>query len=482
MKGKKVAFQFSWGNYQAMETIENNIEALARENAWRKMSDVIEVSRANNIRTYHSLEDLEQDKERSRMFLREEPYAVFINGMEDAIAKSWATYAEIRALDMRGASNEKILELYERLHTDWQRVIVYFLATQSEGTHALIEEMQKHVSPEEVSILLWPDKLDVANQEAIDWYGIVQKPYLEERVYEHAYRYPWTVAAHFTYEDVLETLKARYDYDRDHTSSPTIAEEKKKTHERQQLILEKHPEIRGYARRAQRLVLSRMEIKAAYSGADFYFIPIVHEIARRSGESYLDINLYYLLKEGRDLILNKSALSPSIKNARRRCFVGAIEDGRVVYFEGEDAEDYARSRLGSLYEEEKIIEGDTLSGVTAVKGKVRGIVRILHANDVPRVRALRHSFQKGEILVTEMTQPNILDIAARAGAIVTDEGSLLSHAAIISREFGIPCIVYTKVATKALHDGDLVEVDAEKGIVKILERNKTPLVLSSLIF
>ena len=54
----------------------------------------------------------------------------------------------------------------------------------------------------------------------------------------------------------------------------------------------------------------------------------------------------------------------------------------------------------------------------------------------------------------------------KAGAIVTDEGGLTSHAAIVSRELKIPCIVGTKIATKILKDGDIVEVDAENGIVR----------------
>ena len=55
---------------------------------------------------------------------------------------------------------------------------------------------------------------------------------------------------------------------------------------------------------------------------------------------------------------------------------------------------------------------------------------------------------------------------------MTDEGGITCHAAIISREMKIPCVIGTKVATRILKDGDLVEVDAEKGIVKILERFK----------
>jgi len=54
----------------------------------------------------------------------------------------------------------------------------------------------------------------------------------------------------------------------------------------------------------------------------------------------------------------------------------------------------------------------------------------------------------------------------KAAAIVTDIGGITTHAAIISRELGIPCIIRTQIATKLLKDGDYIEVDAEKGIVK----------------
>ena len=57
----------------------------------------------------------------------------------------------------------------------------------------------------------------------------------------------------------------------------------------------------------------------------------------------------------------------------------------------------------------------------------------------------------------------------KAAAIITDEGGITSHAAIVSREYGIPCIVGTENATKVLKDGDRVEVDAIKGLVKIIQ-------------
>ena len=84
----------------------------------------------------------------------------------------------------------------------------------------------------------------------------------------------------------------------------------------------------------------------------------------------------------------------------------------------------------------------------------------------------KQKIEKGEILVTPMTNPKYLPAIHKSSAIITDQGGTLCHAAIVAREFNIPCIVGTKIATQALHDGDLVEVDATKGMIKILSRKK----------
>jgi pyruvate,water dikinase len=74
--------------------------------------------------------------------------------------------------------------------------------------------------------------------------------------------------------------------------------------------------------------------------------------------------------------------------------------------------------------------------------------------------------KEGNILVTTMTTPDFVPLMQKAAAIVTDIGGLLSHAAIVSREMKKPCIIGTHVATKILKDGNIVEVDAIKGIVR----------------
>lgn len=107
---------------------------------------------------------------------------------------------------------------------------------------------------------------------------------------------------------------------------------------------------------------------------------------------------------------------------------------------------------------------NSVTGQIANKGKVTGTVRvILDPHD-------EKGFMDGDILVTSMTRPEFVSLMKRAGGVVTNEGGITSHAAIVSRELKKPCIIGTKNATRVLHDGDLVEVDADKGIVRIIEK------------
>ncbi len=77
--------------------------------------------------------------------------------------------------------------------------------------------------------------------------------------------------------------------------------------------------------------------------------------------------------------------------------------------------------------------------------------------------------EHGEVLVAETTAPPWTPLFARAAAIVTDAGGILSHCAVVAREYSIPAVVGTQRATAVLRDGQLVEVDGTNGSVRIVE-------------
>ena len=100
-----------------------------------------------------------------------------------------------------------------------------------------------------------------------------------------------------------------------------------------------------------------------------------------------------------------------------------------------------------------------LSGIPASPGTATGIVKITHhSSGIDKIR-------EGDVLVAEMTTPDFVPAMKRAVAIVTDRGGRTCHAAIVSRELGVPCIVGTGEATSVLKDGQLITVDGSQGKV-----------------
>ncbi|MBT7241121.1 MAG: phosphoenolpyruvate synthase, partial [Candidatus Diapherotrites archaeon] len=109
----------------------------------------------------------------------------------------------------------------------------------------------------------------------------------------------------------------------------------------------------------------------------------------------------------------------------------------------------------------------SLRGMVAYKEKAVGLVRVIRHDKFDLANELEE-LKAGEILVTEMTRPQVVPYLKKVAGIVTDEGGVLCHAAIISREMKISCIVGTRDATVVLKTGDRVELDPDTGIVKIL--------------
>ena len=118
--------------------------------------------------------------------------------------------------------------------------------------------------------------------------------------------------------------------------------------------------------------------------------------------------------------------------------------------------------LGIHFVKEPIKKVRQISGSPAFRGVVRGFVR----------RVMGHKqiteMQEGEILVSPMTIPDFIPAIKKAAAIVTDEGGVLSHAAIVAREFEVPTVVGTSIASKRFKNGDIIEVNATEGKVNLI--------------
>ncbi len=163
------------------------------------------------------------------------------------------------------------------------------------------------------------------------------------------------------------------------------------------------------------------------------------------------------LEEVKDCLSGKSI--PDVSGRHVYSYV-SLENGKMnLISEG--------SAYKKIRELEKEIPKNEIFGVPAYGGFVRGRAKIIPLSFNPEEHF--YKFEKGDILVSDTTGPEMVVLMEKAAAIVTDEGGMMSHAAVVSREFGVPCIVGTKYATEIFKDGDMLEVNANNGLVRRID-------------
>lgn len=206
---------------------------------------------------------------------------------------------------------------------------------------------------------------------------------------------------------------------------------------------------------------ARNEAEYFVSYAGFYLLPLYKEIAKRL---YISINQTRLLYEVEiiDCLLKKKDADKLLElNGKFRGFgYNEIMSKRFYFSRGEVVK-----LFNYIEKHSRSIQGDNEhQGVCASAGKAKGFVRIISSPEQ------NDRVNEGDILITYATTVDYLPAMKKAAAIITEVGGLTCHAAVISREFGIPCIIALKNAMKNFKDGDLVEVDANKGVINILKK------------
>lgn len=229
-------------------------------------------------------------------------------------------------------------------------------------------------------------------------------------------------------------------------------------------------------RRAQESLLSELQIDAKHrklfdvaSGMVFtkgfrkdclyHFFwrlePFLKETAKRLGLTLRQVRT--LMPGELPTAIKTGVVDADELNRRYLHYILYIDKGKVLLLSGADAD--ASIRGFELEENHAGQNLRELSGECACPGFAKGIVRrIEKPQDMTKM-------QKGDVLVAHATNPDIVPAMKMASAIITDMGGITCHAAIVSRELKIPCVIGTKVATTVLKDGEAVEVDATHGRV-----------------
>ena len=154
--------------------------------------------------------------------------------------------------------------------------------------------------------------------------------------------------------------------------------------------------------------------------------------------------------------IHSSEQMQAIAREREKAFLIIERDYQQEVYSGDEAIRKAEEELGCM----DLQDANEVAGIVGSKGRATGPARIIQTNQD------LHKVCEGDVMISQMTRQDFVPYMRKCAAIVTDEGGVTNHAAIVSREFGMPCVVGTKTGTRVFTDGEMVEVDAVNGIVR----------------
>jgi len=297
----------------------------------------------------------------------------------------------------------------------------------------------------------------------------VEYPDFYEELQKHTSRHAWVYYVYlgpaYTEKDFLEFIK---DYlHKGINPTEKLAQIKSRKQEiaslREKYIEDLKPNEfeRMILKLVSKLVWAKPRRKDYQSKSYYHLEKLLREIARR-----LSISVSQARSMPVDLLvtsLEKDEVNLSVLNSIYKFHVCLPDESEaVLILSNNEAGDFC-SKYVKSEKSENIKDVKEIKGAVAYKGKAKGRVKVINSpSDMAKM-------QDGDILVSLATTPSIVPAMKKAAAIITDEGGLTCHASIVSRELGITCVVGTKFASKILKDGDMVEVDAIAGVIRILK-------------
>jgi phosphoenolpyruvate synthase/pyruvate phosphate dikinase len=341
-----------------------------------------------------------------------------------------------------------------------------------------------NLSAEDISALTIPSKITFGSERILMMLEIVKKisrkKIKEQMLDKFLDNFIETDPQIASYRRNFDYYKSNYAHI-DHITNNEIKEEIKNYLNNRDLLNGEYFKLKNYSRNHSKKIkriLSRLRLK---QNPLFFFNQLTYWREYRKKINLMSFHIYENVlaaieaKTGIPRAYLKYLSFEEVENALKGLISLQVlkerrEKGMVIIFEkdkykiliGKEADSF-KEELDLKVEVKTKSKQMIISGQVASQGYAKGIARIiLNKNDFGK-------FREGEVLVTGMTKPEFVPLMKMAIAIVTNEGGITCHAAIVSRELGKPCIIGTKNATEIIKDGDLVEVRAHHGTIRILK-------------
>jgi len=463
----------------------------------------------DNIGSYFPISDLRRIVERAILTIKNKPALIDKIHRETILyVKDYSRYARsLLKMDLSQFNNKKLAKIYDRLlyfqiiHHAWSIATTWFVDSDGEDFSKLLLKKAEAIvagsnyqAVDVFSTLTTPARPSQAIIEELAAWKIVREikadrraaavfrrndtasieagigslpPALKRKILNHFKNWRWQP---FTYAgpaydlDYYLALWAGWIKER--------IDPKKKINELKNYSLKvkekrreiiKNLKINAADRKLFKIAADIIFLKAYRKDAVFFGMYVLDKLLREiGGRLGLSIKQVRMIAYWEILpALYRGYFPADILNDRRKFSVYYQKGKNGIIYTGAPAKKFL---AGLNIEKEIVKKTSIIIGTVVCPGEAKGRVKIINLpEEIGKMN-------KGDIMVAHTTFPSLVPAMKKAAAIITDDGGITCHAAIVSRELKTPCVVGTKIATKILKDGDLVEVDADRGIVKIVKR------------
>jgi phosphohistidine swiveling domain-containing protein len=449
--------------------------------------DVLLFTQQAHVSTYLGVNERDAAAIAGRRILDPSFLSAFLTNSAAAKEAFAALPDGIDSLDLSTLSAEQLYELIKqyvfhlgRLEANSNVSQPEFLVAAEQRLHHLLQArlgQNNRGVMESFITLTTPTVLDDIRQEEMEVLKLAleAKHPDDELLWRHARHHPWLFPGTYDRNVMLRFLRRRLAETRDQGEAicRSALQQLVEAPARQERALREllrelgdDPEIAYLSRVFRELAIDRLRLKNCEVGGEYLFLPVFEQIAGRADLSAEQLLMSYRIGDYEALLTAGRSLPLATRESRQRAYLFTLSDGTLSFADGDAAIESFNGLIGgpSAGASDMMV-----TGTVANLGRAIGPAHIVRASGVERLLLDLDRFLPGEVLITTMLQPIMLGLARKASAIVTDEGGITSHAAIVARELGIPCVVGTETACQMFKNGDRVEVDAERGIVRLLD-------------
>ncbi|MFH1391666.1 MAG: PEP-utilizing enzyme [Candidatus Diapherotrites archaeon] len=458
-------YTFVYGERRSIINLEANIFTYINNKSiiGNELNNIACYSENNFVEVYYDSKETEKQSKISEKLLSIVYSKKLFKDADNAAGSLNHFLEKINGQDFSEAKNEELLKLFERFFYLLSNVFSYYRFSRPEFTDSLKEKILAEFEPlglgeKEIACLLTPVIENQILFEKKSFRKLMEKGMSEKSLVVHTKKFPWLFPNTYKQVAAINYLKNR---------SKKFSVDSKKEVKNRCSIAGKQEEIvskYGLSEECVNIVaflrdasILRLDLKCAWSGSEFMALSLLDEISRRINLSTADVMYSYREKEIRDFLEHGIKLPKEDVLSRKKKYFYHLKDGRTMFYSGGYAPIMKEEELTMIPNDNFVV------GRIACPGLVNGKVKIVSNEGIENISKELDNFEIGSILVTTMTHPNMVLLLERASGIITDEGGITSHAAILALEMNKPCLVGTKFATKIFKEGDLIELDANKG-------------------